>query len=212
MLEAYLLTWVGVMAAQASPGPNLVAVASAALGQGRREGILVTAGIASGMLVWALLVSFGLGMLFTAFPISLIILKLVGGAYLLWLGAKALRAAAVGGPATTIAADPAVRPGAAHWRRGVLVVLTNPKAALMWAAVATFLFGAGLSTAQVAGFGPLGTLSGFVIYGAYALLFSTRAVGALYRRFTRSVEAVFGAAFGLFGAKLLWDGARALRP
>ena len=81
----------------------------------------------------------------------------------------------------------------------------------MWAAVATFLFGADLATWQVAAFGPVGATTGFAIYGGYALVFSTRRVGAVYRRFARGVEAVFGLTFGAFGLKLLIDGGRALR-
>ena len=44
MIEAYLLTLIGVVGAQAAPGPNLMAVASAALGQGRKAALLVTLG------------------------------------------------------------------------------------------------------------------------------------------------------------------------
>ncbi|WP_179380393.1 LysE family translocator [Jannaschia marina] len=211
MLEAYLIVLVGVAAAQASPGPNLVAVASAALGRGRAAGLWVTAGVASGMLVWAVAVAFGLGALFTAFPATLVALKLIGGAYLLYLSQKGLRAALRGGT-PAIRTDGGASSARRNWGRGLIVVLTNPKAALMWASVAVVLFGAGLSTAEVALFGPVGATSGFLIYGSYALLFSTRAVGSLYRRFTRAVEALFGLAFGTFGAKLVVDGVRDLRP
>ena len=210
MLEAFLVTLIGVVAAQASPGPNLVAVASASLGHGRRAGLFVTSGISTGMLIWAVAVSFGLGALFTAYPVSLLILKFVGGSYLLWLASRALRAA-WRGDATTFEAEANAVSGGTCWRRGLLVILTNPKAALMWAAVATFLFGAGLATWQVALFGPVGALSGFAIYGTYAVLFSTRAAGSFYRRFARGVESVFGAAFGAFGVKLILDGIRTLR-
>ena len=210
MIETFAITLVGVAAAQASPGPNLVAVASAALAQGRRAGLVVTSGVATGMLIWALAVSFGLGALFTAYPVSLLALKLAGGLYLLWLGLKGLRAAWIGRAASLGAADRR-RSDLQNWRRGLFVILTNPKAALMWAAVATFLFGQGLATWQVAAFGPVGALSGFAIYGSYALLFSTGTAGRFFRRFARATEAVFGAAFGLFGASLIRDGVSTLR-
>ena len=53
MLTIYLVTLLGVIAAQVSPGPNLVAVASVALAQGRQAALFVVTGVASGMLVWS---------------------------------------------------------------------------------------------------------------------------------------------------------------
>lgn len=210
MLEAYLITLIGVAAAQASPGPNLMAVASAGIGQGRRPALLVTLGISCGMLIWAVAVSYGLGTLFTTYPLSLIALKIIGGSYLLWLAFRAAKSAVANDPAKIIS-DNRAHTGLASWQRGLLVVLTNPKAALMWSAVATFLFGSGLDTWQVALFGPIGATSGFVIYGCYAVLFSTGVASRFYNRFCRWFESVFSAAFALLGGKLLADGIRALR-
>lgn len=210
MLEAYLITLLGVAAAQASPGPNLMAVASAGVGQGRRPALLVTLGISTGMLIWAVAVSYGLGTLFTTYPLSLIGLKIIGGSYLLWLAFRAMKSAFVNDPAKIIT-DSQANTSMANWRQGLLVVLTNPKAALMWSAVATFLFGLGLETWQVALFGPVGATSGFLIYGCYAVLFSTGTAIKYYKQFSRWFETVFSAAFAMLGGKLLFDGFRALR-
>ena len=211
MLEAFLVTWLGVLAAQASPGPNLVAVASVALAEGRRPALFVVAGVASGMLVWSLGTALGLGALLAAHPLSLVAMKLVGGGYLLFLGLKAARATWRGEAATIRPAHGRLGDGAA-WRRGLLVVLTNPKAALMWAAVSTFLFGLGLSAAQVLAFGPIGAASGLAVYGTYAWLFSTGLAGRAYARFARWVEGAFAAAFGTMGAGLILSGLREARP
>ncbi|MGR3542624.1 MAG: LysE family translocator [Hasllibacter sp.] len=210
MTEAFLVTWLGVLAAQASPGPNLLAVAAAALGEGRRAALFVVAGVASGMLVWSLGTAMGLGALLAAFPLSLTLMKLVGGGYLLWLGAKAACAAWRGG-APAIGAEDRGMTGGAAWRRGLLVVLTNPKAALMWAAVATFLFGQGLSAPQVLVFGPVGAASGLAVYGTYAWLFSTGLAGRAHARFARWVEGAFAAMFGAMGASLVISGLREAR-
>ncbi len=210
MLEAYIITLLGVAAAQASPGPNLMAVASIGLGQGRRAALLVTLGISSGMLIWAVAVSYGLGALFTTYPLTLIVLKIVGGSYLLWLAFRALKSAIANKPSKIVSHSEHYG-DLASWRHGLFVVLTNPKAALMWSAVATFLFGSGLDTWQVALFGPIGASSGFIIYGAYSLLFSTRAANSFYKDFSRWFESLFSAAFAVLGGKLLFDGLRSLR-
>jgi len=210
MLEAFFAAWVGCVLAQASPGPNMLAVAGVALGQGRRTAMFVVLGIASGVMVWAAGVSLGLGALFAAFPLLLSLLKFAGGLYLLWMGIRALRAVLAGGNVAVTANETPLNPASA-WRRGFFVVMTNPKAALMWSAVATFLFGAGLGGAQVLAFGPIVAISAAVIYGVYGFLFSTSFATRVYGRFWRGIEAAFGAAFGALGSALLIWGVRDLR-
>ena len=211
MFSIYALTWFGVLAAQISPGPNLAAVASVGLAQGRRPALFVVTGISSGMLVWSMVTASGLGVLIETFPLSLIFLKFLGGGYLLFLGIKAARTTLRGAANTTFAPDARSLTDGLAWRRGVLVLLTNPKAALMWAAVASFLFGQGLSAWHVLAFGPMGALSGLVIYGTYAWLFSTGVAMRGYSRFARWFEGVFAAAFGAMGASLVWAGVREAR-
>lgn len=211
MLQTFLLVFLGVAAAQASPGPNMFAVIETALGRGRRAALLVSVGIASGTLVWAALASLGLGAVFAAAPALLTALKFIGGAYLCYLGFRALRTA-LGG--TDAAPRPETRAlsDIAAWRRGFFVVVTNPKALLMWLALATFLFGAGLNPGQVLAFGPVVALSAALIYGFYGVMFSTRLASRSYARFWRWIEAAFGIAFGALGATLVFSGIRDLRP
>lgn len=211
MLHAFFIAWLGVIAAQASPGPNMLAVAQAALGQGRRAAMMVVTGIASGCLVWSVAVAFGLGALFDALPGLLTVLKFAGGLYLFYVAVRGLRAAVRG-------TDEAIRAGAsglsdyAAWRRGFFVVMTNPKAALMWSAIATFLFGTGVTNHEMLAFGPLAAITALVIYGTYGLLFSTGIATRVFQRFWRIIQALFGAAFGALGAMLFVSGARELRP
>ena len=210
MLQAFFVTWLGVCAAQASPGPNLMAVADAALGQGRRSALLVVSGIASGSLLWALLTALGLGALFEVYPILLTVLKFAGGGYLLYMGLRALWAIRKG-QGMLLATGTGQLSDFAAWRRGFVVVMTNPKAALMWSAIATFLFGAGLTQWQVLAFGPVVAISALAIYGTYGMLFSTGMAMSVYDRFARAIQAVFGVAFGALGGALVWSGIRDLR-
>jgi threonine/homoserine/homoserine lactone efflux protein len=210
MISAFVAALLGVMAAQASPGPNMMAVAGAALAQGRRASLLVVSGIATGSLIWAAATAFGLGELFRRFPHLLTALMFLGGLYLLWLAIRSLLSV-WRGKATAIRANAEALTAVAAWRRGLLVVLTNPKAALMWSAIATFLFGAGLPMLAVLAFGPVVAISATLIYGTYGLLFSSQLAGRFYGRFARAIEFVFGAAFGVLGTVLIVTGVRALR-
>ncbi|MCO5730325.1 LysE family translocator [Rhizobium sp. SSA_523] len=205
MLHAYLIALTGIALAQISPGPNLFAVAGAGLGHGRKAAFFVVLGIASAILVWVAAAAAGLGALLTLYPSVLTVMKVLGGSYLCFIGIRALRSAIRGGPPSIKANEGAWTPCSA-WRHGLLINLSNPKSALAWAALATFLYGSGLTGPQVLGFAPLGFLSAIVIYGVYAILFSTGLVRKLQARFTRATDALFGLAFGAIGARILADG------
>ena len=210
MVELFLLTLMATIAAQLAPGPNFLAVAAAALGQGRMAGMCVAAGVACGVFFWVLLVAFGLGSLLELVPSALLALKIAGGLYLIYLASRGLRAA-IKGEAVMLSADKKTISLRRNWLTGVLVVVTNPKAALMWIAMATFLFAGGGTWVHVLLFGPLGALSALAVYGLYAWLFSTNLAMRSYQRFSRVFEFSFASLFGLFGGKLLWDGMKELR-
>mgnify|MGYP002653754369 FL=1 len=115
MFEAYLITLTGVVLAQAAPGPNLLAVASAGLGQGRKTALMTVMGVATGMMIWAVAVAFGLAAVLTIYPKLLTAMKIAGGAYLLWLAVRALLSAWRGGSAG-IRAQRAILSAGAAWR------------------------------------------------------------------------------------------------
>lgn len=202
--------FLGIILAQVSPGPNLMAVASAALGTGRTSGVATAAGVATGVFVWAILFSFGIRAVLQAFPQAITAMRFIGGGYLLFLGLKALRSALQPSGNGSAAGVAAIRPTAAY-RTGFVVVMTNPKAALMWVAVTMFLASTGISTVQFVLIGLAASASAMTVYGTYALLFSTGIAVRAYRRLYRAVESVFGVMFGIAGGKLVLDGVRELR-
>ena len=210
MVSAFVAAMLGVLAAQISPGPNMMAVAGAALKQGRSAALLVVTGIASGTVVWCVGTAFGLGTLFNTFPALLTVLTFAGAVYLFWLAVRSIRSA-LRGSSTGFRANAENLTAWGAWRRGLTVVLLNPKAALMWSAIATFLFGAGVPMTAVLILGPMVAASALLIYGTYGLLFSSQLAGTFYARFARAIEFIFGAAFGALGALLVLAGVRALR-
>ncbi len=210
MLEIFIPALLGVIAAQASPGPNLLAVAGVGLSQGRAHALLVAAGVASGVCIWAIAFAAGLSTVFEEYPDAALGLRLIGGGYLLYIAAKAIRAAWTGSSSTIrrLALQLSFR---AAFKRGLLVVLTNPKAAMMWAAVSAYLLGSGLSSTAVLLFAPIASTTALVIYGVYGLLFSASAAQRTYQSAARVFEAVFGVAFGVLGGKLLTEGLQEIR-
>lgn len=203
--EIVILVLTGVVVTLAMPGPSLVAVASAALNRSRSMAMHVAAGVSAGVFTWTISVACGFGVLLQAAPVLLSVMKLFGGSYYLWLTLKSLRAVL---RQEQVAFD-RFHHGATAWagfRYGALVVLTNPAAALMWAAIASFLFGSGLTAWQVAGLSPLFSIAAFMVYGFYGVLLSMRAAVAANQRIWRVTEAVFAGVFGVIGVSLLLSG------
>lgn len=207
-VSIYLLVLAGIVPAQLAPGPNLVAVAGVALGEGRRNAAFVAFGVATAIFIWVSLSAFGLAAVIAVFPPLMTAMKILGGGYLLFLAIKSARAALSGAPPRFNAGEEAPRRRRQAFRRGLLVNLTNPKSAMMWAAVATFMIGAGLTPWQVMAFAPIGFASAFAVYGSYAVLFSSAPARRAYSRFAKVFEGVFAAAFGVLGGQLVVSGIR----
>ncbi len=73
-----------------APGPDFALVTGAVLGGGRRDGVLAALGIATGAAGWALAAVVGLAALLAAAPELLDGIRILGAAYLVWLGVRAL--------------------------------------------------------------------------------------------------------------------------
>ena len=113
-----------------TPGPDTALVTKNALLHGRRAALATSAGVNVGLLVWTLASALGVAAVVHESATVFTVLKLVGGAYLMWLGLQALRAAGRG-------ASPGGGEGTAArridsrraFRHGLFSNLANPKIA-----------------------------------------------------------------------------------
>jgi len=86
---------------------------------------------------------------------------------------------------------------------GLTVTSTNPKVALLWASLSTFVGPAITQWSYLILFTTGSAVIIFAIYGTYGWLFSTGHARGLYRRFPRASEAVFGTLFGGLGVFMM---------
>jgi threonine/homoserine/homoserine lactone efflux protein len=131
-----LLAFVAVSAVViCTPGQDTALTIRNTLGRGRRSGIATAGGVAAGQAVWTIAASAGVVALLTASEPVFRALKLVGAAYLVYLGGQSLWAASRR-RADEHAVRPAVplSPGRAL-RQGVLSNLGNPKMAVFFASL-----------------------------------------------------------------------------
>ena len=130
-LDTWLIYLLAAIGLSLSPGPNgLLALTHGALYGRNRAGFTILGGALGFVLVIALSL-FGIGALLKASVHGLIVMKWLGGAYLVWLGLQVWRAPPVG---ADLHAEARPRSGASLFRQGALSALTNPKAVLFFAA------------------------------------------------------------------------------
>ena len=115
------------------PGPGVLFVVGRALAHGRSTALASVAGHAAGNWVVAVCVALGVGTIVARSATVFTALKLVGAAYLVWLGVQAFRRR--DSLAGVLAAAAAPRSGGRAVREGFVVGITNPKAVILFAAV-----------------------------------------------------------------------------
>ncbi|WP_322011286.1 LysE family translocator [Paraburkholderia sp. J12] len=196
----------GVMLlACASPGPDMLAVTSHAFAR-RRAGLFAAAGIATSHALWATLAVFGLGLILAQLAWLYEGIRIAGAVYLVYLGAKTLMSLRQSSGAAAAPAAAAKTASSAHsYRRGLLVGLTNPKAAAFFGSLFVTLLPAhapmwvhGATVATVAAVS-------ITWFTAMALLFSTGSVQRGYQKLRRPVDAVMGGVLVALGARLALD-------
>ncbi|MFF5260494.1 LysE family translocator [Actinomadura viridis] len=115
------------------PGPSVLFVVGRALAHGRRTALTSVLGNELGALLLAVAVALGVGAIVERSVFVFTALKLIGAAYIIYLGVQAFRhrrslAEAVGDPQTP-------RNSARELWQGFVVGVTNPKTAVFFAAV-----------------------------------------------------------------------------
>ena len=202
-LPNILLAYTAFLLAIASPGPNVLAVVGTSMGVGRRSGVALAFGVALGSFCWGVLTVAGLSTLLAAYASALIVTKIAGGLYLLWLAYKAFKSAASSHEIEAKALAGGKRSPFGYSIRGFTIQMTNPKAALAWIAIISL----GLKQDAPWWVGFVIVVGTFVlsilIHMMYAIAFSTPAMVRIYGKARRGIQFTLGAFFALAGIKLL---------
>jgi len=103
------------------PGPIVTLVISTGATQGTRAALITVAGSTLGNAVLIGAIAFGLNVVIRYTAAIFEVLRWVGAAYLVWLGVQAWRHAGAANAAIAVPRDHV------HFRRGLVVALSNPK-------------------------------------------------------------------------------------
>ena len=164
----------------------------------RESGWRWASGPGSGSAVWATLTVAGLTALISAYAGLVTLLKIFGAAYLIWLAYRAFRSAAT--PAHL--QKPTLTRGKKLYLQGIVIQLTNPKAALHWIAIV----GIGLGNVAPLWVGlvliAVSTALSLSVHVLYAVTFSTAPVIAVYRKCRRWIDGALGLFFSFAAYKI----------
>jgi threonine/homoserine/homoserine lactone efflux protein len=186
------------------PGPDMALVARNALVGGRRAGIATGAGAVLGLSIWTLAASLGLAALLRASDPAFLALRLVGGAYLVYLGARTLWELVRGDERNTGERLPRrSRSPVVSLRQGLLSNLSNPKIAIFFTSfLPQFVPAHHNSFATMLALGTIFCLLTLAWLTGYSVLVA-RAGDVLRRpRIQRALEAFTGCVLVAFGVRL----------
>jgi threonine/homoserine/homoserine lactone efflux protein len=157
------------------PGPSVLFTIGRGVTYGRRAAVANVAGNSAGSLTMATLVALGLGPIVATSAAVFTALKLTGAAYLVYLGAKAIRDRRDLAEAFRVGEPNRVRSTRQLVRDGYIVGVTNPKTALFFMAILPQFVNrdAGYATLQLFVLGAVFAVVGFMSDSVYGLLAGT---------------------------------------
>ena len=116
-----------------APGPDILYLLTKSLSDGAKAGIILACGLVSGIVFHTTLVMIGVATLIKSSATAMLLLKIFGAAYLLFLAFGAFKSARAG-KKFSLGSSGAKIPAAALYKRGALMNVLNPKVLLFFLA------------------------------------------------------------------------------
>jgi threonine/homoserine/homoserine lactone efflux protein len=200
-----LLIFGAIILGAMSPGPSLVYVSRIAMSRSRRHAVAAAFGMGIGGVTFAIAAIAGLGAVLHYAEWAYLGLKIVGGAYLVFLGIRMwLHAGRASNVPEAVVSGSYRRTLAA----ATLAQLSNPKAVVVYGSVFAALMPASPPLWMFFAIPPGIFLieTGWYLFVAWA--FSTSRPRAVYARFSAWIDRIAGTVLGGLGAYFAFDGIR----
>ena len=186
-----------------SPGQSFIVISRLALSAGRPPAIAAAVGMGVGSIIWASAAILGLALILEQAVWLYALLKIAGGAYLLYLAIRLWRHAA----------EPLDLPGGGNGATsmrsafvlGLLTQLANPKVAVFFGSIFFALLPAHAPAWVYAASVAIVFCNETLWYSAVSVVFSNRRSRTLYLEAKIWIDRVMALALGSIGAKLIAD-------
>lgn len=201
ILYLYLVTWTLVAL---SPGPAAMCVMSQATRHGVRASFAGIAGIQSGNLVFFACIAMGLASMLSTATTAFAALRMIGAAYLCWLGVRVLISTFRQPMPAITETRAAAPPSRSLFLQGLLIQLTNPKALLfMSALLPQFIDGGQPVGFQIALLAIITVAVDVTVMAGYAALAGRGSRTLKSSALVTWIERAFGAALIAFGVRIV---------
>jgi threonine/homoserine/homoserine lactone efflux protein len=184
-----------------SPGQSFILVARTAVASSRRDGMAVALGMGVGCFIFALIALLGLQSLLLALPWLYTTLKVLGGAYLIYLACKMLRGARQSLNVEAV--------GEQHlgfrkaFTTGLLTQLGNPNTAIVFGSVFAALLSHKISPVMYVVLPVIALTIDVLWYAFVAFVLSSPRPRRTYLRFKAWFDRLGGGVLALIGLKLM---------
>lgn len=151
-----------------APGPDILYLLTKSLSDGAKSGIILACGLVSGIVFHTTLVMVGVAALIKSSATALLLLKIFGAAYLLFLAFGAFKSARAG-KKLSLSKSGAKSSLAALYKRGVLMNVLNPKVLLFFLAFLPQFVDLNGSSLQILFLGVVFAAQALIIFSIIAL-------------------------------------------
>ncbi|MEA5465812.1 LysE family translocator [Leptothoe sp. PORK10 BA2] len=188
-----------------SPGPSFVMVARTALALSRKDGLAAAIGMGVGGVLFSAIALLGLLTLLTAVPMLYISLKVLGGAYLLYLGYQIWQGAAQPISLSSTQAQTSTTPVWHSFFLGLTTQISNPKTAVVYTSVFASLLPSDVPTFAIIVLPIVVFMVETGWYSLVALALSATAPRARYLASKKWLDRTAGTILSLLGTKLIFE-------
>jgi RhtB (resistance to homoserine/threonine) family protein len=195
ILAVAVITVLAVIA----PGADFAMVVRNSYLYGRRTGLLAATGVAAGVLVHVTYTMLGVGLLIASSTALFTVIKLIGAAYLVYIGVRTFRAR--GEVEVDLENKVALTPFAAL-RTGFLTNVLNPKTTLFVVSTFAQVVSPGTPVYQQVGYGLFMSFAHLLWFGVVAVFFSHDRMRTLMLRGQKILNKVIGSVLAGLGITL----------
>ncbi|MFF5531437.1 LysE family translocator [Streptomyces cinerochromogenes] len=198
MTEILAVAVITVLAVIA-PGADFAMIVRNSYLYGRRTGLFAATGVAAGVLVHVTYTMLGVGLLIASSTFLFTVIKLIGAAYLVYIGVRTFRTR---GEVKVDLEHKATLTPLAALRTGFLTNVLNPKTTLFVVSTFAQVVSPGTPLWRQAGYGLFMSLAHLVWFGVVALFFSQERMRTLMLRAQKVLNKVIGSVLAGLGISL----------
>ncbi len=181
-----------------TPGPDFSVVVKNSLSRGRKHGFYTAVGIACGIAIHMSYCIFGLGVMLNASSHLLMMIRLLGGLYLIYLGYRSF----ISSPSLSMSSTTEIKTHSAFFQ-GFITNLLNPNAVLFFISIFSAVLATDtLKVALVLGLSII--LLAFSWFTLVSYVFSFELMTRKFLQYGKILNRVLAVVLILFGVSILW--------